>query len=306
MSADRRVPYAAAADFERAIGDLIAQAAASAPYGVSDLRRQFAYGRLLARVFTHQPDLWVLKGAAGLLTRIPGRARHSLDIDLWFGGRVEAALDALREAAALDLGDFFTFDIERGPVLTGTEGTRLRVIAYLGDKVFERFRVDVVVASTMTGAPEPTPPLEPVRIPGLRSVDYRTHPMADQIADKVSAFTGTYAGLPSSRYRDLVDLVLIATTQAVDAGALHAALFAGTRQRRLDPNVRLALPSPDWPEGYRRIAAQVPGLVYQDAAAALQVVGHLIEPVLAGLKDAAWDPARLEWKPAPPAGSPGR
>ena len=303
MSAHERVPYAAAADFERALGDLMARLAASSPYRVPQLRRHFAYGRLLARLFTHQPDLWVLKGAVGLLTRIPGQARHSIGLDLYFSGRVEAALEALREAAALDLGDFFTFDIERGPVLTGTiGGTQLRVTAYLGDKVFERFRVDVVVTSTMTAAPEPAPPFEPVRVQGLHSVDYRTHPMADQIADKVAAMTGTYAGRPSSRYRDLVDLVLIATTQAIDGDALHAALLSEHRRRGLEPNPHPALPSADWPEGYRRIAAQVLGFAYLDATEAVELVGRLIEPVLAVLTKARWNPKRLEWEPA----SPGR
>ena len=77
MTSGEGVPYASARDFERALVDRIATVAASSPYGVAEIRRQFAYGRLLARVFTHAPDEWVLKGAAGLLARMPGRARHS-------------------------------------------------------------------------------------------------------------------------------------------------------------------------------------------------------------------------------------
>ncbi|RLE21447.1 MAG: hypothetical protein DRJ50_09215 [Actinobacteria bacterium] len=78
------------------------------------MRRQFAYGRFLDRVFSHDPDRWVLKGATGLLARIPGQARHSMDIDLFFAGRIEAAIGALRDVVQVDRGDFFTFDIERG------------------------------------------------------------------------------------------------------------------------------------------------------------------------------------------------
>lgn len=299
MSPGGGVPYATATDFDRALSDLMARAATSSPYGVPQLRRHFAYGRLLARVFTHQPGLWVLKGAAGLLVRLPGRARHSIDIDLYFGGRVEAALDALREAAALDLGDFFTFDVERGAALAGaTLGVQLRVTAYLGDKVFERFRVDVAVVSTMTAEPEPAPPLEPVRIPGLPHVPYRVYPIADQVADKVVAMAGSYAGRPSSRYRDLVDLVLIATTQIIDADALHSALLGELGRRDLGADLRLELPSAGWPEGYRRVAAEVPGLAYRDAGEALDIVRRLIEPVLAGLRNARWDPGRHRWQPS--------
>lgn len=95
-------------------------------------------GRLLARVFTQAPDEWVVKGAAGLLARIPGRARHTIDVDLYFAGEFDAALGALREAAYVDLGDYFTFDIDRGPPVTGVAaGGQLSVTTYLGDKEFD-------------------------------------------------------------------------------------------------------------------------------------------------------------------------
>lgn len=120
------VPYASARDFERSLVDRMATAAAFSPYGVSELRRQFAYGRLLARVFLREPERWVLKGATGLLARLPGQARHSIDIDLYFAGELEAALDTMREVAEVDLGDYFTFDVDRGPDLTGvTAGGQL-------------------------------------------------------------------------------------------------------------------------------------------------------------------------------------
>jgi len=38
---------------------------------VTELLRQFAYARLLARVFIHEPAGWVLKGGIGLLARLP-------------------------------------------------------------------------------------------------------------------------------------------------------------------------------------------------------------------------------------------
>jgi hypothetical protein len=297
MSPDGGVPYAGAGDFERALSDRIAEAATSSAYGVPQLRRHFAYGRLLTRMFIHQPEVWVLKGAVGLLARLPGRARHSIDLDVYYRGEIDGATDGLREAAALDLGDFFTFDIERASALTGaTAGTQLRVTAYLGDKVFERFRVDVVVTSTMTAEPEPSPPFEPVQVSGLRTVGYRAHPLADQIADKHAAMTGTYAGRPSSRYRDLVDLVLMATTQTIDAAALHTALLSEHMRRGTTPTPGLTLPSEDWPEGYRRIATELPGFAHLNAAEAVEIVGRLIDPVLAGRKSGTWDPERLEWQ----------
>ena len=297
MAPEEGVPYATARAFENALTARIANAAASSPYGIPELRRQFAYGRLLTRVFLHQAERWVLKGATGLLARIPGQARHSIDIDLYFEGEIEVAIDALRDAADIDLGDYFTFDIERGASLLGvTAGSQLRATAYLGDKVFEKFRIDVAVTHTMTAEPELTPPIEPVEIPGLRSVPYRTYPVPDQIADKHAAMIDRYAGRPSTRYRDLVDLVLIATTQTVEANALHTALTSEHRRRGVSPSAELSLPSEDWHEGYRKIAVGVPSFKYLDAAEAVEIARRLVEPVLAGLKTGTWDPERFEWK----------
>jgi hypothetical protein len=87
-------------------------------FTVQERLRQFAYARLLARVFTFEPDSWVLKGGVSLLARVPG-ARHSLDIDLW--GRQHSLAEAERAlelASAVDLGDYASFDVgawsERG------------------------------------------------------------------------------------------------------------------------------------------------------------------------------------------------
>ncbi len=291
------VPYTTARAFERALSDRIANGSESSAYGVSELRRQIAHGRLLARVFSHEPERWVLKGATGLLVRMPGRARHSIDVDLFFAGEIAEALDALREAVEEDLGDYFTFDIEHGPELSGvTTGSQLRATAYLGDRVFETFRIDIVVDIAMTDDPDSTPPIEPIEIPGLHSVPYRTYPIQDQIADKHAAMTDTYAGQPSTRYRDLVDLVLIATTQTVDAGSLHTALDSEHRRRGTALIAETALPSEDWHGGYRRLAVEVPGFDYPDAADAISIVNRFVGPVVAGLTNGTWDPENLEWR----------
>ena len=296
MNAGEDVSYVSARDFERALTDRIANAAASSPHGVAELRRQFAYGRLLARLFIQQPERWVLKGATGLLARLPLRARHSIDVDLYFEGEVDAALAALRDATEADLGDFFTFDVHRGARLGGEmTGTQVRLTGYLGDKIFETFKVDVVVDRTMTSEPDLIPPIEPVEILGLRSVEYRAYPIPDQIADKYAAMIDTYAGRPSTRYRDLVDLMLIATTQVVSAAALHTALVSEHRRRVVAPSLPFSLPSDEWQQGYRKIAATVPGFTVLDAADAVEIVRRLVDPVAAGLTTGTWDPGGLKW-----------
>src|SRR6266545_3261685 len=78
-------PGALPAAFRAALTDRLKNLAASSAFTVAELQRQFAYDRLLARIF-RAPDAqrWVLKGATALLARLDV-ARHSKDVDL--GGR---------------------------------------------------------------------------------------------------------------------------------------------------------------------------------------------------------------------------
>ena len=139
--------YATASALDAAIKDRVASAAADSPYSITELRRHLAYDRLLTRVFLLQPEEWVLKGGAGLLARIPEAARHSMDVDLYRATHVERIDDDLAAAGSHDLGDYFSFDIEAVSNLTGLHpGTRFRVVAYLGDKEFARFPIDIVEA----------------------------------------------------------------------------------------------------------------------------------------------------------------
>lgn len=76
--------YASPQALRQAVTDRLRTFAAQTPgTTLSDLQRRFAYDRLLARVFTADPDHWVLKGAAAMLARLPTAARHSKDIDLY-------------------------------------------------------------------------------------------------------------------------------------------------------------------------------------------------------------------------------
>jgi hypothetical protein len=78
----------------------------------------------------------------------------------------------------------------------------------------------------MTGRPENVPPLARGLIPDVTQRGYRAYPLVDHIADKIAATYDRYGSsrMPSTRYRDLVDLVAIITGASVDATAQRAAL----------------------------------------------------------------------------------
>src|SRR4051794_40364349 len=168
---------------------------AASPFTVTELHRQFAYDRLLARVFSApDADRWVLKGAAALLARLDV-ARHSKDIDLSWESAVDLdeAEQAFRTAAGRNVGDFFVFEIGPATALVGDKGRRFAVVAGLGGRPFAAFSADVVAGQSMTHVPEAVSPLVELEIPGLLRVDYRAYPLADHIADKVSACLETHA-----------------------------------------------------------------------------------------------------------------
>ncbi len=270
---------------------------------LSDLLRQFAYDRFLARVFEHDPDPWVLKGATAMLARLGSGSRHTLDVDLYrSAGTLDEAEEALRASAALDLGDYFRFEIAPGRRMAGPMATRrLAVTAYLGVTEFTSFSVDLVTELNMTATPEFVGPLVDVDIPGLMTSRYRVYPVVDHLADKVCAIHEVHerVGAPavsSTRYRDLADLAAFARTAVVEAHALKAALRSEQVRRGLRLPTKITIPSDGgWRAGYARVVRDAHGLVDRDIAAAIEIVSRFINPVLDGTAAGRWDPVRLTW-----------
>jgi hypothetical protein len=289
--------------FRLAITDRLRPLARERGVELTDLLRQFAYDRLLCRVFTSDPERWVLKGATAMLARLKGVARHTRDVDLLSrtGGLSEAE-QALRAAAALDLDDYFRFTLSPGrQIVQGASAMRVDVVAFLGIREFAKFHVDLVIDRSMTMTPDSVPPLVTVDLPGLPSTTYRAYPVADHVADKVCALLELHeraSGLKegSTRFRDLADLVVFAHTATIDAAALTAGLSSEAERRGLALPSRIAAPTGrDWPKGYAGVARNVPHLQERDLSSALETVGLFIDPVLAGTARGSWDPTTLRW-----------
>ncbi|GAA3442515.1 nucleotidyl transferase AbiEii/AbiGii toxin family protein [Planomonospora venezuelensis] len=293
-------PYRSAQAFGAAITDRLKTMAAASPYTMSQLRKQLAYDRLLARLFSDPEGGWILKGGVAMLARL-SVARHSADVDLVArADSPQAGLEVLREHAAADLGDFFTFVIGRPRRLVqGVEGVRVAVEARLGPRMFERFGVDLVTGVFITGIPETAAPLVPMAVPGVVQPDYLLYPLVDTVADKVAAMSERKQDRPSTRFRDLVDIVLVARNCPLQARDLRAA-FASERLRRALPEV-VALDVPDeklWRAGYASVArdADVP----KDLDEALGIAKALVDPVLDGrVRAGRWEPAAMTWGDGP-------
>src|SRR5699024_7487340 len=109
----------------------------------------------------------------------------------------------------------------------------------------------------ITGNVETIDPATALNLPRLVSNSYRIYPGVDQIADKVCATQARYNDNASSREKDLVDLVVLATTQRIDGTALRIAITTEVRRRMMDPIDHITVPT-TWGAGYVKLSKPVP------------------------------------------------
>jgi Nucleotidyl transferase AbiEii toxin, Type IV TA system len=225
--------YASPTAFRRALTDRLKAMGEQGAWFLPALQRQFAYDRLLARLYLVD-DGWVVKGATALLARGIG-VRGTRDIDIFRMEALAVAEADLRRAADLDLGDWCRF--EAGPsraATQGAKGLRIPIKMYIGTTEWAVFSVDLVGEQVaMTGEPDEVPPLARVAIPDVEQRGYRAYPLVDHVADKVVATFDRYGSgdLPSTRYKDLLDLVAIVRAAVIDAAAQAAALTSQAARR---------------------------------------------------------------------------
>jgi predicted nucleotidyltransferase component of viral defense system len=290
--------YATAAAFRTALEARLNDAAKSGGPPIGRARKIVAFTRLLARLREAQPDGWVLKGGFALEMRVGNRARATRDVDLDFAMSLESASEALMDAAAIDLDDFFDFDSERvGDADLGAGGgVRFRARASVAGRLFETLVIDVGVGEIV---PLPGDELVAPDLLGFADISPPTVPAAPlerHLAEKVHALTRRYgADQPSSRPKDLVDIVLISELAEFDAERLRGEI-RHLFEHRATHSVPDALPAPpkDWARPYATMAGGV-GLE-PDVADGHARATAFLGPVLSGDREALrWDPHAGVW-----------
>lgn len=230
------------------------------------LRREVVFERLLVRLERADPGRWVLKGGMALEVRWRYRARSTRDLDLAL--RADAATgEEIRLALAAPLagdpdGDWFLFAVGApqalGALEAGRAGWRFPVAATLAGRRFGAVNVDVVVRRQEIAG------TDRVRLPGLLAfagigaaevevIDRRQH-----FAEKLHALTRTYGNRPSTRVKDLADLVLLiddGLEPSVELLAITRRLFASRASHELPGH----LPDPprDWAVRYIELAGEL-------------------------------------------------
>lgn len=289
--------YGSPGAFRRALTDKLRDLATRSRWTLQQLQRQMAYDRLLERLYLVDEG-WIIKGATALLARDIG-VRGTIDIDLYREVAREIAEVDLRRAAALDIGDWFRFELGPPRPHADAGGVRLPVTALVGNTVWVQFHVDLVGADLrMTGDPEDVPALARVVMPDVEQHGYRAYPLVDHVADKVCAITERHGPTeaPSTRFRDLVDLVAIVIAASVDAGPQMAAMRSEAQRRGLQLPQRFAVPDwALWEPGYAAEAGRSLLPTARTLGEALATVTPFLDPLLDGSARGRWDSRNARW-----------
>jgi hypothetical protein len=277
------------------------------------VRKQYIFTIFLSRIFQDDAAPWVLLGGNALMIRT-GHGRFTQDVDLARQSAWRSLDDALAELRMLSSrpyrNDPFEFKLdsveqhqEPDPYGYGAETGKVKARAMLAGRDFESFSIDLTTRRHVDGRVDNIP-LRPIieheTLEELPAVP--TTPIENHLADKICALFerhGPDGSVPSTRYRDLADIVRIIKATPFDAGRLMIVLEREADRRRMTLPAGFIAPSADWVAAFPRAAAnfaEYPRELW-DLAAALTFCGACLDEVLAGhRRGGIWDPRDQSWK----------
>ena len=252
----------------------------------------------------------MLLGGNALLVRLGG-GRFTQDVDLAHltpSLTVDDLRAQLDEVLGKDTGDGFTFRVagisghdRMDGQGYGTRTLKVRLEAVLAGQVFEPFSLDVSPARHLTSPPERQQPQRIIDDPSLDDLpSLPVVPLENHVADKVCALYERHRrDSPSTRWRDLADLVRIVRALPLDGSRL-AEMFGHEQGRRgLTLPTAMESPDPAWVKDYPRACrgfAEFPE-AFHDLQMSLALVGQCLNPVLGGTqRDGWWNPAAQRWR----------
>jgi hypothetical protein len=179
----------------------------------------------------------------------------------------------------------------------GVEAARMRIRSLIGVKLWATFQVDIVADGIlMSGFPEQAPPLTKVQIIDRPRATWQVYPIVDHVADKVCAILERHGGNPSTRFKDLIDLVAISRQTTVHAVLQKRALTMEALRRSLELPAAFDVPDRTiWERGYRAEARRTVGFDAVDLDTALTHVRPFLDPLLDGSATGYWDPGTQAW-----------
>lgn len=204
----------------------------------------------------------------------------------------------LREAGALDLEDWFSFEVANATQLTKDDfgGTRYQLQSFLDGRTFESFHLDVGIGDPLVDPIEYLQTTNLLAFAGFSPTVVPCYPVTQQIAEKLHACTRIFQSGASTRVKDYVDILLLAGMGRIDGHRLQEAIKATFLVRRTHP-VPLQMPAPpkNWERPFQRMAREVK-LEHTSLEEANAAMERFLNPVLSNEAIGVWDPLRWEWK----------
>lgn len=277
------------------------------------IRKQVAFALFFQRIFSREDSRWMLLGGNALLIRT-GYGRFTQDIDLsrdkpWddLSGVKEEIETLLQQGDRPDDFDFIITKVaahsEPDNYGYGAKTANITVRVDFGGKQFDIFTIDITSRKHITSAVEHLqlkPILDDTALMDLPKIP--TVPAENHMADKICALYEKHQGekqRPSTRYRDLADLVRFVQDVPVDANRLVLVISHECHRRKITPPQRLVSPDETWTQNYPRAARDFaqypPHLLRLDKA--LEYVGTCLNEILDGTRTTgSWDPVLQQWQ----------
>jgi len=236
------------------------------------LRRQVAFDRFLARMFSKGPKAaypWVLKGGYAMELRMhSARTTKDIDMTLHDGTRLskdpkergEQVRALLQEAAATPFDDYFEFLVgEARADLDGAPegGSRYPVQARMDGRDFARFHVDVGVGDEVLEPLEVVTGEDWLGFGGVAPPSFPIISAEQQFAEKFHAYTMPRGERVNTRTKDLIDMVLLIRGETLDKSKTAAAVRATFKKRAThDVPKELDPPPGEWEPVFDALAKE--------------------------------------------------
>ncbi|OUO64923.1 nucleotidyl transferase AbiEii/AbiGii toxin family protein [Collinsella sp. An268] len=280
-------------------------AAKASPLDTGRAMSAFYLHRLLCRVFSSEDSPFVLKGGMSMLARTID-ARATRDIDLVSQeDTLLSAVEELTRLASLDLGDFIAFHFDRVEAIKSDDeyrcGMKVWFTPLFGSKTAQPISIDLVIDEVAGLKPERITPADRLDVEGLPVFDYSVCRAESALADKFLAIIETHNDKPSSRVKDLVDIIILAKTCTVDGELLAFEVAKEAAARKIKLPETFAIPEfwfQNYEQTYRRLAHQARlDQVAPDLSSAQQLARTLFAPALLPVhQHPTWNPHDMCWR----------
>lgn len=217
------------------LSDRLQTRAKSGKMDIQRMRRQIAFDRLVVRLSCKDSSLWVLKGGYAMELRLDS-SRSTKDVDLDLRDRKllseksklqnAAILEKLRKSTSIDLGDFFSFEIEESKmniVATPYGGARFPVTAQVDGRVFAKFHLDVGFGNPIIEPLDYVKGEDWLAFAGIHTEEIATLSLEQHFAEKIHAYTHP-RGSTNSRAKDFVDMLLLIRTNKMNIRKVKEAM----------------------------------------------------------------------------------